>query len=143
MMSGVVDVNVWLALLVKEHIHHPAARRWFDKLDPGEAGLCRIVQLALLRLLGNQSIMGPGALSVSRAWTCIADLMEDERVAFLPEPSELSSVMPGLLQYPVPTPSLVTDAYLAAFAIALDAPLVSWDRGFRQFQGLRLQLLRA
>jgi predicted nucleic acid-binding protein len=24
------DVNVWLALTFDSHIHHPAAKKWFD-----------------------------------------------------------------------------------------------------------------
>ena len=46
-----------------------------------------------------------------------------------------------LLRYPVPTPKLVGDAYLAAFAIAGGRKMVTADGGFRQFRGLDVELL--
>ncbi len=140
MKRCLVDVNVWLALLVIQHEHHKLARKWFDRLAADEAGLCRIVQLALIRLLANRSIMGVRVVSASAAWDLIEKLLEDERVNFIPEPSGVDSVLPTLLNYPIPTGKLVTDAYLAAFAIAASRRLVTLDRGFRQFRGLDVDL---
>ena len=37
--------------------------------------------------------------------------------------------------------SRTSDAYLAAFAIENDATFVTFDRGFRRFEGLKLQVL--
>lgn len=141
MKRCLVDLNVWLALLVRHHEHHRVARHWFDSLPAGEAGLCRVVQLGLIRLLANRAIMGVHALSASTAWNFVGELLTDERVDFLSEPSELDSVLPSLLNYPIPTGKLVTDAYLAAFAIAASRRLVTMDGGFRQFQGLEIDLL--
>jgi toxin-antitoxin system PIN domain toxin len=141
MNSFVVDANVWLAFLVQEHPHHAASRRWFDKLGANDAGLCRAAQLALLRLLGNRTIMGGGVLSATEAWSCVAKLQEDERVVFLAEPPGLDSLLPSLFRYPVPTRNLIADAYLAAFAIGVNRELVTRDRGFQQFRGLRVRLL--
>ena len=67
--------------------------------------------------------------------------MEDERVDFVSEPAGVDSILPTLPHYPIPTGKLVTDAYLAAFAIAASRRLVTLDRGFRQFRGLDLDLL--
>ncbi|MCX6633258.1 MAG: hypothetical protein NTW28_37155 [Candidatus Solibacter sp.] len=130
-----------LALLVRQHEHHRLARKWFDTLDAGEAGICRIVHLALIRLLGNRAIMGDDAISASAAWVLIEELLLDERMEFLAEPPNLGSVMPTLLNYPIPTGKLIADAYLAAFAICEARRLVTLDRGFRQFRGLTLELL--
>jgi toxin-antitoxin system PIN domain toxin len=141
MKPCLVDVNVWLALLVIQHEHHKLARQWFETLAADEAGLCRIVQLALIRLLGNRSIMGVHAISASAAWNLLEKLLEDERVDFVPEPSGVDSVLPTLFNYSGPTSKLVTDAYLTAFAIAASRRLVTLDRGFRQFRGLDLDLL--
>ena len=143
MNSCLVDANVWIGMLIEEHEHHTASRRWFDMLAPAEAGVCRLVQLGVLRALSNQVIMRAGALPAREAWSRVARLLEDERVEFLPEPPELESVLPDLLTYPVPTGKLINDAYLAAFAIASNRPLVTWDRGFQQFRGLRVKLLEA
>jgi len=67
----------------------------------------------------------------------------DERVEFLPEPPGVDRILAELLRYPAPTGKLINDAYLAAFAIASNRPLVTWDRGFPQFRGLRVRLLEA
>jgi predicted nucleic acid-binding protein len=68
-------------------------------------------------------------------------LLEDERVDFVSEPAGVDSVLPALLNCPIPTGKLVADAYLAAFAITASRRLVTLDRGFRQFRGLDVDLL--
>jgi uncharacterized protein len=142
MKRCLADVNVLLPLLVRHHEHHELALRWFDGLAPGEAVLCRFVQLALVRLLGNRTIMGKYALSASAAWDLIAELMEDERLEFAAEPPLLDAVMPKLLKYPVPPNKLIGDAYLAAFSIAGQMRLTTLDKGFGQFRDVDLQLLK-
>lgn len=135
------DSNVWLALLFVEHLHNEAARRWFDGLAAGEAGLCRMTQLGLIRLLGTSQIMGKHAVSASEAWRRVVALLEDERVEFLPEPADLDAYLPGPFRYKTPTRHLVNDAYLAAFAMASGRRLTTLDQGFLQFQGLEVELL--
>ena len=141
MKQCLVDVNVLLALLTRQHIHHQLARKWFDSLSAGEAGLCRLVQLALIRLLGNRSIMGDHAVSATSAWRLVDELLQDERLDFVVEPLLLDSAFPSLLNYPIPAGKVLSDAYLAAFSIAASRRLVTLDRGFRQFDGLEVDLL--
>ncbi len=141
MKRCLADVNVLLALMVRHHEHHKRARKWFEGLEAGEAGLCRFVQLALIRLLGNRAVMGEYALPASRAWLLIEELLEDERLDFIDEPREFEAIFPALLKHPVPTGKLVGDAYLAAFAVAIHCRLATLDRGFRQFSGLEIELL--
>src|SRR5579864_1455849 len=142
MKPCLVDVNVWLALLVRQHERHRLARKWFDTLTAGEAGLCRLVQLGLMRLLVNRTIMGDHAIPAAEAWALIETLLDDERVDFVPEPPELGSIFPTLLRYAIPTGKLIADAYLAAFAIGSSRRLVTLDRGFKQFLGIEMDLLR-
>jgi toxin-antitoxin system PIN domain toxin len=141
MKRCLADVNVLLPLLVRHHEHHELASRWFDGLAAGEAVLCRFVQLALVRLLGNRTVMGKYAVSASVAWGLIAELLEDERMEFAAEPALVDAVLPKLLKYAVPTNKLVGDAYLAAFSIAAQMRLTTVDQGFGQFRDLDLQLL--
>jgi len=142
MKQCLVDVNVMLALLVRQHEYHRLARKWFDTLEANEAGVCRLVHLALIRLLGNAAVLGNDALSASAAWILVEELLMDERLDFLAEPSDLDSVMPTLLNYPIPTGKLVGDAYLAAFASCESRRVVTLDRSFRQFRGVSVELLR-
>jgi uncharacterized protein len=142
-MPFLADVNVWLALLVKEHTHHASAYAWFETLGPSQGGMCRVIQLALLRLLCNRSIMAAGALTAAEAWNSVVELLQDERVKFYAEPQGLDSLLPGMLGRLVPAPNLITDAYLAAFAMASNLRLTTFDRGFQHFRGLRVTFLNA
>ena len=143
MKQCLVDVNVLLALIVARHQHHSLAREWFDRLSAGDAALCRFVQLALIRLLGNRTVMGDDAVSAAVAWGIIAELLADERIDFIAEPPLIDSILPELFRYPTPTNKLVSDAYLASFAMAASLRMVTMDRGFRQFEGLKVDLLPA
>lgn len=143
MKRCLVDVNVLLALLVRHHEHNGMALEWFEGLNAGEAVLCRYVQLALIRLLGNRTILGKYCLSASAAWKTIEELMEDERFDFVAEPPLVNVVLPKLFKYKTPTNKLVSDAYLAAFSIAGQMRLATMDRGFTQFRELDLELLIA
>jgi toxin-antitoxin system PIN domain toxin len=137
----VIDANVLLALLIREHSYHQRSLAWFLRLEVGEAGICRFVQLSVTRLLGTRTVMGASALPAAHAWWKIAELLDDERVEFREEPIGLADVLPTLFRYRQPTPNLINDAYLAAFAIAGGHKLVTCDRGFTEFRGLALEIL--
>ena len=141
MKPCLADVNVLLPLLVRHHPHHDLVLQWFEGLVAGELALCRFVQLALVRLLGNRAVMADYAVSAAAAWELIGELLEDERVEFAAEPALLATGFPKLLRYPVPTNKLVADAYLAAFSIAGNLRLATLDRGFAQFRDVDLYAL--
>jgi len=136
-----VDVNVILALLVRQHVHHALARDWFNDLEAGQAGLCRLVQLSLVRLLGNRSIMGGDAVSALEGWRLVQELLQDERIELLAEEPTIDSILPRFLDHPVAAGKLVSDAYLAAFAIAASRQLITLDRDFLRFRALDVRLL--
>ena len=49
-MTVLLDANVLIALLVDDHVHHPAAENWFAGRD-GNFATCPVTQGSLLRLL--------------------------------------------------------------------------------------------
>ena len=77
------DVNVWLALTHRRHIHHQIAADWFRERDEAMY-FCRFTQLALLRLLTNEQVMGTDLRSRQEAWQAYRIWFEDERVDFHP-----------------------------------------------------------
>jgi len=81
------------------------------------------------------------AIPASDAWRLIRELLEDERFEFVTEPSLIDNILPKLFRYAVPTPNLIMDAYLAAFALAANRRIATFDRGFRQFNELEVDLL--
>jgi toxin-antitoxin system PIN domain toxin len=124
------DINVWLALSYDRHVHHPAARQWFEKI-PSTALLlfCRLTQLGLLRLLGEAAVMGPDqAMSQGAAWKAYDVWLRDERVAFIDEPAGLELRFRALTRSPRASPKDWADSYLAAFADTAELLLVTFDQ---------------
>src|SRR5947209_20621068 len=63
-----LDINVWLALTFDSHIHHPAAKAWFDGLANEVCCFCRLTQQGFLRLATNPSVFGKHAVTLPEAW---------------------------------------------------------------------------
>jgi uncharacterized protein len=137
----VIDANVWLALVFSDHVHHPASLAWFETVGENEALFCRVTQMALLRHLTNQTIMGKYVLSQKQAWKSYDSLCRDDRVAFSDEPGNIEDRWRQMTTSRHQRHRLWTDAYLAAFAISAQLPLSTFDRGFHQFDGLTLDLV--
>lgn len=141
MKPCLADLNFLIPVVIKTHLHHSTALHWYRQQSAGGIGMCRVVQLGMIRLLGNSRIMQDKALPARAAWDLTTELLKDERLEFWNEPPGLDDQLRPLFRYPVPTPSLVGDAYLAAFAITLNVNLVTFDSGFQQFDKLSLELL--
>jgi len=140
------DANVWLALTLSRHVHHHAARRWFESVaEPSTILFCRATQHALLRLLTNSAVLAPYGnppLTNSEAWTAHQALVDDDRVTLrIDEPAHLQSHWKAFALRETASTKLWMDAYLAAFAMAAGVRLVTTDAGFRQFTGLKLLVL--
>jgi toxin-antitoxin system PIN domain toxin len=144
MKPCLADINVLVALLAGHHAHHSLARKWFSGSGEGEIGMCRYVQLGVIRLLGNPAVMGKSAISGLAAYRVLQDLVDlDERVEFVQESPRLDSFLPKMLSHPAPASKAVNDVYLAAFALASNLRLVTFDVGFRRFRDLDLVVLQA
>lgn len=122
------DVNVWLALASRRHVHAPACAAWLNSIETGEVLLCRVTQMGLLRLLTNQAVMGEDVLSSRGAWRAYRTILADERIQFAPEPFALEQRWRNLTTRDHSAPKIWTDAYLAAFANVGDVRVVTLDR---------------
>ncbi len=138
-MDAITDVNVVFALINERHIHHQRVFDWLDSQEPGfTIGICRLVQMAMIRLLSNASAMDGDPLSLSAGWRVYADLINDPSFKFVPEPRGFQSAWIELCQPFGASPKVLTDAYLAAIAKTMNIPLVTLDKDFRQFSGISL-----
>lgn len=135
-MRFLPDVNVLFPLLVSRHAHREKALAWFEGIEAGDAALCRITRLGVLRLLCTPQVMGPDALRPEAALEAVAVLEGDERMVLAFEPDGLDGTLRSLVASRTSSPNLWTDAYLAAFAQTSELRLVSFDRGFAKFSGL-------
>lgn len=136
-MRFLADVNVVFPLLVSRHEHRERALAWFDAAESGEVALARIVRLGVLRLLCNTAVMGADVLSPRSAWEAVSILEADERIVLLHEPDGLDEVLRDLVRSRKSAPNLWTDAYLAAFAAVAGLSVVSFDRDFSKFDGVK------
>lgn len=135
------DVNFWLALVFKSHKSHASARDWMQAVAPRSVVFCRVTQLGFLRLATNLKAFPTDAVSMSRAWQIYDQLSLDDRVGFAEEPELVEGQLRLLTQRQSFSTNVWTDAYLAAFAQAADFELVTFDRGFAQYQSLRQTIL--
>jgi toxin-antitoxin system PIN domain toxin len=133
MKPHLVDTNVMLALSDEAHQHHLRTKRWLAALPDEAAVLCRVTQLALLRLTTNPVVMQGLAVSPIQAWQLWHELIADTRFRFAHEPRGLDLLFQELTSARERISGATwTDLYLYAFAQAsglrlatLDEPLLS------------------
>ena len=140
-MTFLPDVNVWIALTVSGHVHHAAAKTWFDMSADDSITFCRVTQMGFLRLLTNPHVMSGDALTADRAWGLFDALMRDTRIRFAAEPPGLDAHFRQSTQHRRSGAGFWTDAYLAAFVTAAGFTLVTFDSAFARVPHLRLRLL--
>src|SRR5437762_304208 len=128
------DVNVWLALTYEGHIHHEVARAWLAEVGPdSRLFFCRITQLALLRLLTTEAVMGKEeVLSQKKAWRAYDQWIKDRRITLMQEPANLDPPFRRLSRSLQPSPKDWADSYLAAFALSAELTLVTFDRALHR-----------
>ncbi len=138
--GDLLDVNVWLALVLREHPHHLAAQVYWNQQQLPRLWFNRVTMLALVRLLSQPKLMGAAVLNLSQAFKIYRQLVQLPEVGFREEPAHCDTVLQPLLDtQPQPLPArLWTDAYLAAFAVSAGLRLITFDRDFERFIGLNV-----
>jgi toxin-antitoxin system PIN domain toxin len=141
-MTCIADANVLFPLLVQGHAAHRVARRWWEEQQDGTVGTCLLTRLAVLRLLTNKIAMNGMPVTPDEAVQAWQQLQNDPRSHQIEaEPIDHEPRFVALISGREPTPNLWTDAWLAALALSLDYEMTTFDRGFKSFRGLKLQLL--
>ena len=137
-----LDVNIWLALVLSGHTHHEAARAWLaGEKKSASLCFCRATQQGLLRLLTTAEVLagyGNPPLTNREAWAVVERFMEDERITFVHEPEGVEETWKALALRDTNSPKLWMDAWLAAFALRAGLQMVTTDKAFSQFKGLKV-----
>jgi toxin-antitoxin system PIN domain toxin len=131
------DVNVWIALAFATHLHHLAAKNWFNSLPKGRFFFCRMTQQGFLRLATNPRVMGSDVVTLSAAWIAYDIILRDARITFADEPAGVESIWRGHTQGATFTPKVWNDAFLAAFAEAAGYEVVTFDKGFSRYTNVK------
>ena len=136
-MRHLCDSNVFVALLISGHPHHPIALTWFDSLPEGDtAEFCRMTQNSFLRLVTTDEFMRPYTLTNTKALAIYRTMLKDARIEFANEPKGLEENWFSTASVAKMSPKLWMDAYLATFAYLSGLRFVTFDTGFRQFSKL-------
>ncbi len=142
-LGDLPDVNVWLAMAVKQHPQHEVAASYWKGLAGRRVWFCRVTMLGLVRLLSQPKVMGEQALNLAHAFAAYQRFASLPEIGFCAEPADCAGQLRRRLSADVPA-RLLTDAYLAAFAESAGLRMVTFDRNFERFEGLdRLHLIAA
>lgn len=121
------DVNVLVALVVPNHVHHDMAHVWFSDVD--HYVTTPVTEAGLLRVLLNPKIAGQ-PVPVESALAAVLGIRSDERASFLPDDASLAEAridLAGLAGH-----RQVTDLHLVNLAAGNNAVLVTFDQGIRE-----------
>jgi len=134
------DANLLIYAYARSSPHHARARRWLEEALSGAApvALCWPTLLAFLRITTNPKAMTkPLAASDARA---IVESWLAQPVATIVLPTERHfALLCRLITTGQASGPLVPDAHLAALAIEHGATLVTNDRDFARFPGLKVE----
>jgi toxin-antitoxin system PIN domain toxin len=141
---NVLDANVVVALYRPDHPHHAVARRWWDEsLSAGEPfTVPDLVWLAFFRLVTNSRLM-PVPATFDQAWEYSQALQAQGSYAVYQAHPRTLVEYSRIASRTRVTGNLSTDAYIAAIATTLGAHVVTFDRDFRKFDGVRVVELPA
>ncbi len=135
-----IDLNVWIALINGNHVHHSQAVQFWQS-EPSEMAFCRITQLGFLRLTTNTLVMNGEPFTPKQAWAAYDELMQQPRMVYCEESATLAAQFKRYTNHTKLSAGDWTDAYLASFAKTSDCTLVSFDAGFTGFAGLKFECL--
>ncbi len=134
----IVDLNVLLYVVNESAPHHQALLNWWQgAVNSDESvGLPWVVLLGFLRIATNPKIF-PHPLDPAAAISKIQTWLSLANTYLVKEKDEHWEILRTMLLEAGTAGNLTTDAHLATLAISHGAVLVSCDRDFARFRGLR------
>ena len=124
-MRALLDVNVLIALLDSDHLHHGRAKAWLKaNIKPGWAS-CPLTQNGCIRIMSQTGY--PNALPAAAVAERLAAATATTHHAFWPD--AISMLDAGRIAWKSVLGSRqVTDVYLLALAVEQGGRLVTLDR---------------
>ena len=134
--GDLLDIIVWVALANPDHIHHAAAQTYWHRTARDNLWFCRHTMIGMMRLLCQPAFMNQRVLTPTQAFEAYQHTRAQTRVGMLVDVADLETVWLDLAKKVQWPPRMWPDAYLAAFAIAGNLRLTSFDGDFSRFPGL-------
>ena len=134
----IVDLNILLYAVNSQALEHSRARAWWERAlnDEETVGLAWVVMLGFLRVSTSARVF-PRPLSPAAAAAKLDTWLARDNVQVVSERDDHWARLKPLIGASGTAANLTTDAHLAALALSHDAVLVSSDRDFARFTGLR------
>jgi len=137
------DVNVWVALSAVDHPLHGRAETYW-RLEAHQTLLfCRTTALGLVRVTSQRHTFGGDPMTPAEAWENYRRWRARSEIELFADPPGIEEVIAEWCKAGLATARNWTDLYLAAFAVAGNFRLVTFDRDFGKFPGLELLHLKA
>lgn len=136
---NVLDVNVVIPLYRSDHALHAAATSWWRRsVEEGETfTVPDLVWVGFVRMITNHRLF-PTPSTFDDAWSFAQALMAQPKyLTWVGHPQTMVEFA-RIADRAGARADLVTDAYLAACAAAYGGTVVTFDRDFRKFDGLRV-----
>jgi len=125
MMRALFDVNVLIALLDSQHVHHAAAHEWWSANRVYGWASCPLTQNGFVRIVSQPRYANP--ISASFALDLLGQQTVETDHTFWPD--RLSLLDGDVFDRDrITGPGQLTDVYLLALAIANGGRLATFDR---------------
>ncbi len=141
---NVLDVNVVIPIFRADHANHQVAKDWWTRSRAnGEPfTVPDVVWLAFTRIVTDRRAFATPA-SFKDAWLFAEAMMLHATYLRFATSTRTVDEFVGLALEAGAAGNLLTDAYIAACAAAYGGTVVTFDRDFRKFDGLRVLELAA
>ena len=136
------DTNVLLYSVNPKSPHCVRAAKWLEASFDGPNGVtfAWLALVGFVRLSTHRSIL-PKPLAVSDALEMVDEWLAHPRARIIHPTARHADVLSKLLLKVGTAGNLTNDAHLAALAIEYGATIGSFDRDFKKFPGIKLDLL--
>jgi len=130
-LKYLADVNVLIALLDEDHIHHKRVLKWFASSDKDEFGVCAFTEAGFLRVTTNPKA---GSNTIETALVALASL--NRHAGY-----RLWSISDGWASLVAPFGQRVfghqqiTNAYLLGLVVKQGGVLVTFDKAIQFLAG--------
>jgi toxin-antitoxin system PIN domain toxin len=135
---NLLDVNIVLAAHRADHPRHEPARHWFDELLRSRRPFTvpDVVWVGFVRIATNRRIFTVPT-PVDDAFAFVRAVRAQPGYAAVAPGASHRTLFEDACRDADAAGDLAVDAYLAALALEHDCTLVSFDRDFARFPGLR------
>ena len=136
------DTNVLLYAVNRHSPQNAVAHDWLERSarEPQGMAMVWVTLVGFIRLATRAAIV-PEPLSVERALAQVQQWLDHPVVHLLQPGARHMDILARLLLEAGTAGNLTSDAHIAAIAIEHNAEVLSFDKDFARFTGLRYQLL--